>query len=197
MAHLRVLFSLKPDHIFSVTKLAVEAFGEINALVSNAGICQFSDFHAVTSAQLNRHISVNFAGPFAMTQAVTNQMIRQGNGGSIISIASITATLGSSQLAHYSATKAALLGMTASCSVALGKYGIRFNCISPGTIETSMNKKDLEGPKRAIMEERVPLRRLGVAEDIARPIVFFASDLSRYVSGQNLIIDGGASVNYQ
>lgn len=176
---------------------AVTSFGEINAVVHNAGICQFVDFSAVTAEQVDHHMRINFQGPFAITQAVIEQMKTQGRGGSVISIASITATMGSSQLAHYASTKAALLGMTLSCAVTLGRYGIRFNTVSPGTIETSMNRADLSGPKRAFMESRVPLGRLGVPEDIAKPVVFFASDLSEYVSGQNLIVDGAASVNYQ
>lgn len=182
----------------SIVQAAVGAFGEVDALVHNAGICQFADFHAVTREQLGRHMAVNFAGPFHLTQAVTEQIIKQKSGGSIVTIASITATLGSSQLTHYSPTKAALLGMTYSCAVALGPHGIRFNAVSPGTTETAMNKKDLEaGGKRAMMESRVPLGRLGKPIDIASPVIFFISDLSRYVSGQNLIVDGGASINYQ
>ncbi|KAH8762361.1 short-chain dehydrogenase/reductase SDR [Hyaloscypha finlandica] len=146
----------------SIVQAAVSAFGEVDALVHNAGICQFVDFHAVTREQLERHMAVNFAGPFHLTQAVTEQIIKQKSGGSIVTIASITATLGSSQLTHYSPTKAALLGMTYSCAVALGPHGIRFNAVSPGTTETAMNKKDLEaGGKRAMMESRVPLGRLG------------------------------------
>lgn len=142
-------------------------------------------------------MNINFAGPFAITQAVTKQMIKQKTGGSIISIASITATLGSSQLTHYSSSKAALLGMTVSCAVALGKHNIRFNVVSPGTIETDMNKADLQGQKRSIMEAGVPLARLGRPSDLVGPVMFFASDMSEYVTGQNLIVDGGASINYQ
>jgi len=183
--------------VLSIVDTAVSAFGELNAVVHNAGICQFIDFDAVTPQQRDSHMSINYGGPFAITQAVVQQMKRQGRGGSIVTIASITATMGSSQLTHYSPTKAALLGMTVSCAVALGKYGIRFNAVSPGTIETAMNKEDLSGPKRAEMEGRVPLGRLGRPEDIAKPVVFFASDLAQYVSGQNLIVDGAASVNYQ
>ena len=126
----------------------------------NAGICQFADFTSVTLAQRDRHMSVNYSGPFAITQAIVKQMIAQGRGGSVVCISSITATLGSAQLTHYSPTKAALLGMTVSCAVALDKYGIRFNAVSPGIIETSLNKEDLQGPKRDLMTKGVPLGRL-------------------------------------
>lgn len=177
--------------------LAVSTFGRVDGIVHNAGIAQYIDFGAVTKQQLDKHLSVNFGGPFAITQAVTSQMIAQDSGGSVVSIASVTATTGSSQLAHYAATKAAVLGMTVNGAVALGKHGIRFNAVSPGTITTSINEADLAGPKRAAMEGRVPLGRLGVPVDIAKPVVFFLSDMAQYVSGQNLIVDGAATVFYQ
>lgn len=181
----------------SIVDTALAAYGECNAIVHNAGICQFQDFTSVTAAQRDRHMAVNYSGPFSITQAVVEQMIAQGRGGSVVCIASITATLGSAQLTHYSPTKAALLGMTVSCAVALGKYGIRFNAVSPGTIETAMNKEELQGEKRGKMIQGVPLGRLGKPEDIAGAVVFFTSDLAQYVSGQNLIVDGGACINYQ
>lgn len=178
-------------------KAAVAGFGHIDGIVHNAGIAQFEDFANVTPAQAQRHMSVNYLGPYAITQAVVKQMIQQGTHGSVVSIASLCGTRGASRLGHYGATKSALLGMTYSCAVELGQHGIRFNAVSPGTIETAMNKEDLAGPKRAAMEARVPLRRLGVPADIANPVVFFLSDMASYVSGQNLVVDGGSAVYYQ
>lgn len=175
----------------------MSAFGRIDGCVNNVGICQFEDFVNITPAQRDLHMAINYAAPFSITQAVVQQMISQRSGGAIVNIASITALLGSSKLTHYSPTKAAVLGMTNSCAVALGKYGIRFNAVSPGTTETSMNKADLTGSKRGEMEARVPLGRLGKPEDIAKPVVFFLSDMAAYVSGQNLIVDGASSINYQ
>lgn len=175
----------------------MSTFGEINGIVHNAGFCRFMEFEAVTPEQLDTHMSINFSGPFAITQAVVEQMRRQGRGGSVVSIASITALMGSSTLVHYGPTKAAVLGMTTNSAVALGRYGIRFNAVSPGTTETAMNAGDLSGPKRAVLEAGVPLGRLGAPVDIAGAVVFFLSDLAGYVSGQNLIVDGAASVNYQ
>ncbi|KAI1451779.1 NAD(P)-binding protein [Annulohypoxylon moriforme] len=164
----------------SIVDAAVSAFGEVNGLVNNAGICQFKDFVAVSKSEAEKHMAVNYHGTFGITQAVVQQMILQGKGGSVVSIASVCATMGAAQLTHYSATKAAVLGM-----------------MSPGTVETTMNKEDLVGPKREWMESRVPLGRLGVPQDIARPVVFFISDMAQYVSGQNLIVDGASTVYYQ
>lgn len=151
----------------------------------------------MTPEQLETHLSINFKGPFAITQAVVEQMKRQAKGGSVVNIASISALMGSRTLVHYGPTKAAVLGLTINSAVALGKYGIRFNAVSPGTTETAMNAMELRGPKRAELEAGVPLGRLGAPVDIARAVVFFLSDMAGYVSGQNLIVDGGASVDYQ
>ncbi|KAF4551114.1 Enoyl-(Acyl carrier protein) reductase-like protein 31 [Elsinoe fawcettii] len=181
-----------------LVKSAIEAHGQLDGLVNNAGICTFSPFEHVTRKLLERHLDVNFTASYRLAQAAAKEMIARGTGGSIVNIASITAILGSEQLTHYSASKAALLGMTSSFCVALGKHGIRINSVCPGTIETTMNKDDLDhGGKRAEMASRVPMARLGQPEDIAQAVVFFSSDLSRYVSGQSLLVDGGASVNYQ
>lgn len=183
--------------LIRLVEAAVTAFGRVDGIVHNAGIAQFADFADVTKQQLNKHMAVNFEGPFGITQSVVSQMISQGTGGSVVSIASVTATTGATQLTHYAATKAAVLGMTVSGAVALGKHGIRFNAVSPGTVSTSINMADLAGPKRAVMESRVPLGRLGVPSDIAKPVVFFLSDMAQYVSGQNLIVDGAATLFYQ
>ena len=173
--------------------------GRLDVFVNNAGICTFSDYQNVTRQLLERHMTVNFNASFLLAQAAAAQMSSQERpGGSIVNIASITATMGSAQLTHYSASKAALLGMTVSCTAAMGPVGIRYNCVSPGTIETSMNKEDLDRDgKRKVMADKVPLRRLGKPEDVADAVVFFASDLSRYITGQNLLVDGGVSINYQ
>ena len=176
----------------------VSAFGRIDALVNNAGICQFAPAEAVTKSVLNRHMDVNYTAAYLLTQAASQQMARQDSGGSVISIASITAVLGSANLTHYAPSKAALLGMSKSFAVEFGSRGVRYNCVLPGTIQTTMNEKDLAvNGKRALMETRVPLGRLGLPGDIAGAVMFFASDMSAYISGQEILVDGGASINYQ
>ncbi|KAF9887910.1 hypothetical protein FE257_009432 [Aspergillus nanangensis] len=186
-----------PNRLISQT---ISTFGRIDTLVNNAGICQFAPAGSVTKALLAKHVDVNFTAAWLLTQAATEEMVRRnrGGGGSVVSIASITAVRGSKELAHYAPTKAALLAMSKSFAVEFGRYGIRYNCVLPGTIQTTMNEKDLAvGGKKKWMEERVPLGRLGRPEDIAGGVVFFASELSKYVSGEQLLIDGGASVYYQ
>ncbi|KAL5333793.1 hypothetical protein BJX70DRAFT_405884 [Aspergillus crustosus] len=183
------------DRLVSTT---TSTFGRIDGLVNNAGICQFAPALSVTKTLLQRHIDVNFTAAYLLTLAATTQMVQQGTGGSIVSISSITAALGSSNLTHYAPTKAALLGMSKSMAVEFGKHGIRYNSVLPGTIETGMNTADLAaGGKKGVMEGRVPLGRLGRPDDIAGVVVFLVSELAGYVTGEGILVDGGAGGYYQ
>lgn len=113
-------------------------------------------------------------------------MVKQGHGGSIIGISSISALVGGAQQTHYTPTKAGLLSLMQSCACALGKYNIRCNALLPGTVRTQLNEKDLaDEQKRKYMEGRIPLGRTGVPDDLAGPAVFLASDLSKYVVSVN------------
>lgn len=113
-------------------------------------------------------------------------------------MSSISALVGGGLQTHYTPTKAGVLSLMQSCAIALGKYGIRCNALLPGTIKTQLNEKDLnDDAKRTYMEGRIPLGRTGVPDDMAGPAVFLASDMSRYVSGAQLLVDGGLFVNLQ
>ena len=104
------------------------------------------------------------------------------SGGSIIGISSVSALVGGGQQAHYTPTKAGILSLMQSCAVALGKHGIRCNALLPGTIKTQMNEADLSNDeKRIYMENRIPVGRTGVPEDLIGPAIFLASSLSQYV----------------
>ncbi|KAF8437755.1 short-chain dehydrogenase/reductase SDR [Terfezia claveryi] len=165
---------------------AVKAFGHVDIFVSNAGICQFHEFLSLPPELLTSTINTNLTGAFLATQAAANQMARQGHGGSIIGISSISALVGGGGQTHYTPTKAGVLSLMQSCAVALGKYGIRCNAILPGTVRTRLNDGDLEDEgKRAYMEGRVPLGRLGVPRDVAGR------------RGAQLLVDGGLFVNLQ
>ncbi|PIL31899.1 hypothetical protein GSI_06603 [Ganoderma sinense ZZ0214-1] len=142
---------------------------------------------------------VNLDGSFYITQAVANQMKNQTpQGGSIIGISSISALVGGEYQVHYTPTKAGILSLMQSCAVALGKYNIRANAVLPGTIETDINREDLSDvAKRDGMVKRTVLGRLGAPDDIAGPVVFLASDLAKYVTGAQILADGGLFVNLQ
>jgi L-rhamnose 1-dehydrogenase len=177
---------------------AVKAFGRIDVFVSNAGICPFHAFLDMPNETFERTMTVNLHGAYFMIRAAANQMVRQGHGGAIIGVSSISAYVGGEYQTHYTPTKAGVLSLMNSVAIALGKHGIRCNAVLPGTIQTDINRHDLSDPKkRAYMEGRVPLGRLGVPEDLAGPVIFLASDMARYVNGAALLVDGGMFVNLQ
>ncbi len=177
---------------------AVAAFGRVDVMVSNAGICPFHSFLDLPAETLERTLRVNLHGAYYMCQAAARAMVEQGNGGAIVAVSSISALVGGEMQTHYTPTKAGVHSLMQSTAIALGKHGIRCNSVLPGTILTEINKDDLadEG-KRKYMESRVPLGRLGQPEDMVGPIVFLASDMAAYVTGAALLVDGGMFVNLQ
>jgi L-rhamnose 1-dehydrogenase len=177
---------------------AVEAFGKVDVFVNNAGICPFHTFLDMPAEVMERTMRVNLHGAYYMVQAAANQMVKQGHGGAIIAVSSISALVGGGMQTHYTPTKAGVNSLMQSTAIALGPYGIRCNAVLPGTIETAINKEDLaDQAKRDYMAGRIPLGRLGEPDDLAGPIVFLASDLAKYVTGAALLVDGGAFVNLQ
>jgi len=177
---------------------ATAAIGGVDVFVSNAGICPFHAFLDMPGEILERTLRVNLHGAYYMVQAAANQMVAQGTGGAIVAVSSISALVGGEFQTHYTPTKAGVHSLMQSAAIALGKHGIRCNSVMPGTILTEINRDDLaDADKRARMEQRIPLGRLGEADDLAGPIVFLASDMARYITGAALLVDGGAFVNLQ
>ena len=178
----------KPETAEDLIKQTVQTFGELNIFVSNAGVCKFEKFTDIDYELYRRTVSVNLDGAFFATQAAAKAMISQGKGGFIIGISSI----------HYTPTKAGILSLMQSTACALGEHGIRCNAVLPGTIRTQLNEQDLKNPdKKAYMESRIPLGRLGSPDDLVGPVVFLASELSSYVTGAQILVDGGLFVNLQ
>lgn len=181
-----------------VISVAVDTFGRVDVLVSNAGICPFHAFLDTPIEVFRRTMEVNLHGAFYVTQAAARQMRKQGRGGAIIATSSISALVGGGLQAHYTPTKAGVHSLMQSCAIALGPYGIRCNSVMPGTIATDLNKGDLSSPEKlAYVRNRIPLGRLGEPVDVANAVVFLASDLARYITGAALLVDGGLFVNLQ
>lgn len=177
---------------------AVEGFGRVDVLSSNAGICPFHTFLDLPADVFERTMAVNLHGAFYVVQAAAQQMKQQGPGGAIIATSSISALVGGGRQAHYTPTKAGVHSLMQSCAIALGPYGIRCNSVLPGTIATDLNKEDLGSPEKlSYMRKRIPLGRLGAPEDVANAVVFLASDMARYITGAALLVDGGLFVNLQ
>ena len=187
-----------PSAAAAFVATATDVLGGVDVFVSNAGICPFHAFLDMPVATFERTMRVNLHGAFHMVQAAANQMVRQGGGGAIVAVSSISALVGGEYQTHYTPTKAGVHSLMQSAAIALGRHGIRCSSVLPGTILTDINKEDLADPaKRARMAARIPLGRLGEPDDLAGPIVFLASDLARYVTGAALLVDGGAFVNLQ
>ena len=161
----------------------------VDALINNAGITYNALFQMSTIDHLRNELEVNFVSVFILTQYISKLMTRHKSG-SIINIASTAAFDGNSGKSVYGASKAAVVAMTQSIAAELGTSGIRANCIAPGITETEM----LETMPEAVVEEAkasADLRRGGEPSEIAKTAVFLASDLSSYITGQTIRVDGG------
>jgi len=167
------------------------AFGRIDILVNNAGITRDNLLMRMTEADWDLVIKVNLKSVFNLTKAVQKYMLKQRSG-SIINMSSVVGVNGNAGQSNYSASKAGLIGFTKSVAQELGSRNIRCNAIAPGYIETEMTAK-LSEEVRTQWAAQIPLRRGGKPEDVAQACVFFASDLSAYVTGQVLSVCGGMS----
>ncbi|MCF0219948.1 MAG: 3-oxoacyl-[acyl-carrier-protein] reductase [Muribaculaceae bacterium] len=172
-----------------VVKNVVADFGKIDILVNNAGITKDGLMLRMTEAQWDAVLTVNLKSAFNFIHAVLPLMMRQ-RAGSIINMASVVGVHGNAGQANYSASKAGMIGLAKSIAQEVGSRGIRANAIAPGYIETVMTAA-LPDEIRKAWVEKIPLRRGGRPEDIADVALFLASDLSSYVTGQVIQVDGG------
>ena len=175
-----------------VVKQVKEDFGSIDILVNNAGITKDGLMLRMTEAQWDAVIAVNLKSAFNFIHACTPIMMRQ-KGGSIINMASVVGVHGNAGQGNYSASKAGMIALAKSIAQEMGAKGIRANAIAPGFIETAMTAA-LSDDVRAEWCKKIPLRRGGTPEDVANVALFLASDLSSYVSGQVIQIDGGMNM---
>jgi len=167
----------------------LEDFGSIDILVNNAGITKDNLLMRMSEADFDKVIEVNLKSVFNMTKAVQRTMLKQRKG-SIINMSSVVGVKGNAGQTNYAASKAGIIGFSKSVALELGSRDIRCNVIAPGFIETEMTGK-LDEKTVQSWREAIPLKRGGSPEDIANACVFFASDLSAYVTGQVLNVDGG------
>jgi 3-oxoacyl-[acyl-carrier protein] reductase len=164
-------------------------FGSIDILVNNAGITMDTLLMRMTEEQWDKVINVNLKSVFNFTKAVQMTMLKQRSG-SIINISSVVGVSGNAGQANYSASKAGIIGFTKSVARELGSRNVRCNAVAPGFIITEMTDK-LPVEVRKQWEDQIPLKRGGTPEDVANAVLFLASDLSSYVTGQVLGICGG------
>jgi 3-oxoacyl-[acyl-carrier protein] reductase len=176
----------------TLVKQVKEDFGAIDVLVNNAGITKDGLMLRMTEQQWDAVIGVNLKSAFNFIHAVVPVMMRQ-RGGSIINMASVVGVHGNAGQANYAASKAGMIALAKSIAQEMGPKGIRANAIAPGFIETAMTAA-LPEAVREEWKKKIPLRRGGTPEDVADVALFLASDLSSYVSGQVIQIDGGMNM---
>ena len=172
-----------------VVKKIHEDFGTIDVLVNNAGITKDGLMLRMTEAQWDAVINVNLKSAFNFVHACLPIMMRQ-RGGSIINMSSVVGVHGNAGQANYAASKAGMIALAKSVAQEMGSRGVRANAIAPGFIETAMTHQLSDEVRKEWMKQ-IPLRRGGQAEDVANVAVFLASDLSSYVTGQVIQVDGG------
>ena len=181
--------SAKENEALSAVNAVIDKFGKIDVLINNAGMSSFSLFTDITAEQWREIFDVNVHGAFYFTREVSRKMIEKKQG-RIINISSMWGISGSSCEVHYSATKAALIGMTKALAKELGPSGINVNCIAPGVINTEMNatlsKEDIEA-----LAYDTPLGRIGEPSDVSKTALFLAEESSSFVTGQIISVDGG------
>ncbi|MBQ7762600.1 MAG: 3-oxoacyl-[Flavobacteriales bacterium] len=177
------------DQAQALAEEVAKDFGRIDILVNNAGITRDGLLMRMGKDQWDAVIKTNLDSVFNLTKAVQRTMLKQRSG-SIINMSSVVGIKGNAGQANYAASKAGIIGFTKSVALELGSRGIRCNAIAPGFIETEMtgalDPKVVEG-----WTEAIPLKRAGTVEDIANACLFLGSDLSTYVTGQVLSVNGG------
>jgi NAD(P)-dependent dehydrogenase (short-subunit alcohol dehydrogenase family) len=181
----------------SIGRMAADAeaaFGQIHILVNNAGMNIRKPALEVTWSDWNQILDTNLRGTFFVAQAVARRMIAKGYG-RIVNIGSVTSVFGYAGLAPYGASRGGVRQLTMSLADDWGKHGLTVNCLAPGWFKTEQNKVLYEDKEWVdYLVDRIPVRRPGQPHDLDGAVVFLASEASRYVNGQTLLVDGGISV---
>lgn len=184
--------SKKADAV-ALIEAATETFGHVDVLVNNAGIALPPQLVTdVSDADYDRVFDINMKGVHNTVSAVLPQMVNRKSG-NIVNISSLWGVVGGSCEAVYTASKAAVIGYTKALAKELGPSGIRVNCVAPGFIRTEMNARFSEEEIASFAEE-TPLCRVGDPQDVAKAVFFLATDMSDFITGQTLCVDGGRSV---
>jgi meso-butanediol dehydrogenase / (S,S)-butanediol dehydrogenase / diacetyl reductase len=185
----------------AVFETMVSEFGGIDIVCANAGVSTMNRVAELTELEWDANMNVNAKGVFLTNQAAVRHFLARGGGGAIVNTASLAGKMGAPYLAHYSASKFAVVGFTQALAREVARDRIRVNCVCPGYVRTAMQSREIEWEARlrnmtqeAVGAEYVantPLGRLEEPEDIADVVVFLASDAARFMTGQAVGVDGG------
>lgn len=179
-----------PPGVARALDTVAKKFGRLDALVNNAGIAIFGPILQTKFEDWQRVLAVNLNGPFLMTQAAA-PLIRDGGGGAIVNITSISGLRASTLRVAYGTSKAGLAHLTKQQAVELAALGIRVNAVAPGPVDTAMAKAVHTPEIRADYHDHMPLNRYGLEEELAEAIFFLCSNRSSYITGQVIAVDGG------
>lgn len=178
-----------PQQVAGAAADILRTFRRIDALVNCAGIAHIGLFTDMTEDEWDRLFAVNVRSAFSLTKAVLPGMI-SARKGSIVNVSSMWGEVGASCEVAYSATKAALIGLTKALAKEVGPSGVRVNCVTPGVIDTDMNAQLTEDDRAALADE-TPLGRIGTAEEVAKAILFLCGEGASFITGQVLGVSGG------
>ena len=170
-------------------KSLLEQFGHIDILINNAGITKDNLILKMDDTEFDEVIKVNLSGSFHMIKHLYKQFMKQRNG-RIINISSVTGLMGNAGQANYSASKAGIIGLTKSVARELASRNITVNAVAPGYIDTDMTHAMTDSAKEAVVA-KIPMKRVGNAEDVAEIIAFLCSEKASYITGQVISVDGG------
>ena len=184
-----------PAHVQELADAAVSAFGGIDIWVNNAARLMVKPFLEMSDEDWHGLLAANLHGYYYGCRAAIRQMVAQGEGGRIINVTSIVDIQPISEMCAYVTAKGGILGMTRELAVEFGPHGITVNALTPGATDTPLNKVAYTPTVRANYNQRIPLGRIGSAEEVADPFVFLASDAARYVTGIEMVVDGGVVLN--
>lgn len=181
--------SASEQEVKDAVKIAEKKLGNIEILINNAAVSSFSLFTDITLEEWNKTFAVNVNGAFLYSRELLPNMIKNKHG-RIINVSSMWGITGSSCEVHYSATKAALIGMTKALAKEVGPSGITVNCIAPGVIDTDMNKS-ISDEDMEVLKQDTPLMRIGTPEEVAEAAFFLSGESAAFITGAVLNVNGG------
>ncbi len=176
-------------------QLCMKIFGRLDILVNNAGLIKGGSIFDYKEEEWDRLLAVNLGGYRNFARAVANRMVKDKTHGRIVNVSSVDGVMGEPGILAYSASKGAIIIFTKCLAIELAPHGIRVNSVGPGWVDTPMGGELLDAKSRKVVNDAIPLGYVAPPEEIARVIVFLASEMSQYMTGSLVIADGGQTSN--